>query len=245
MAALVPIEFTPKIIRDAFIAQLVLKNVAGGNVVSTRPTPFSADDVPAVNVFSPGSDSPARSGGHLPTFKTTIKIVCAGTVTLAEGGEFETKNAAIGDAVDALEIAIKTAILGDVIFARSFAGGWVGLRVQKGFTTEGKRFRATVNIEFSLSYDESYPLTNIAEDPLPDLEQVEILTALDGFVRLVTHDGDRLVTHDGDRLNLGGAPTILSRPIYRVRLITHGGDNLVTHKSENIVTHDSQGFEAA
>lgn len=237
--ALVLITLTPKGIRDAFVAQLIARGVAGGNVVSTRPRPWGAADAPGVNVFSPGSNGSSISA-HLPRFETIIQMICAATVVLPEGGEFEDKDAALGDAVDAMEIAIKGAILGDDVFASSFKR-WVGIAVRKGFEVEGQGFRGHVRIEFRIAYNEQFQLTNLAG--YDDLEQLDISTTIGPLVLLVTHAEDRIVTHAGDTLNIGGTQALLLRPLYRVRLVTHAGDNLVAHAGNNLVDHVSTGFE--
>jgi hypothetical protein len=236
----VPIALTPQTIREAFVAQLIACGV--DNVVSTRPRPWNKDDVPGVNVFSPGSNGDSISA-HLPRFETTIRIVCSATVALPEGGEFEDKDKALGDAMDAIELQIKTAILGDDVFAASFRR-WGGLAVEKGGDTTGERFRGAVRIEFSVIYNEQYTLTK--KGGYDDLEQLDIVTDISTPTRLVTHDGDSVVTHDGERVRLiGGSPTFLCRPIYRERIATHNGDSVVTHDGDNLVTDESFGFEAA
>ena len=237
MADLVPIVLTPQTIREAFVAQLIACNVAGGNIVGSRPRPTSSGDVPIVNVFSPGSDGDGVSI-HLPRFETRIRIVCAATVVLPEGGVFADIDAAVANAIDAVELEIKTAILGDDIFAASFKK-WAGIRVQKGLSTEGTEIRALVNIEFTPVYNEQYQITNKAG--YPDFDRLDIETVSDGHARLVTHDGDRIVTHDGDFIQVAGAPSILCRPLNRLRIVTHDGDNIVTHADDQLVTHESTG----
>lgn len=217
MPSLVPITLTPQAIREAFADQLIACDVAGGNIVQTRPRPSAAEDAPVVNVFSPGSSGDGYKG-QLPRFATSLQIVCAATVALAATSqEFEDVDKAIGDLVDAIELEIKTAILGDDVFAASFTH-WSGIAVQKGTDTQGKAIRGTVNIEFTVVYQEQFELSN-KSGPYDDLEQTEVI------------------------MEYGDDATILTRPIYRDRWVAHNGDNVVTHEPEQAVTHLSQGYD--
>lgn len=167
------IELAPKAIRKEVVAQLKRHGVAGGNVVSTRPREWSPDDEPGVNVFSPGSESDSISK-HLPRFETTLRVVCSGNVKLTEGGEFEDKEEALGDAIDDLELAIKQAILSSRTFAASFKY-FAGMSVQKGMGTNGQDFRGGVSIEFRFVFNEQWEL--VADDPAtvdPDFTDLRI-----------------------------------------------------------------------
>jgi hypothetical protein len=219
MATQPTITLTPKEIRKAVVAQLIARGVApAANVHSTLSRAFQRNEAPAINVFSPGNDASGKTN-HLGRFDHTERVIVAATVRLAEGLSADATDEAIGDAVDDMEAAIKTAILTSRLFVASFKR-FEGLSVEKGTITDGDDIRGHVNVEFRFVYDEAY-------QPIPEPP------AEDPFLEHLQMDVE---TPDGE-------PLYELRPIYRVRLVTHNDDDLVTHVPDNIVTHLSQGFD--
>lgn len=162
MTLAVAITPDPKAIRKAFVARLIAKGIAGGNVVSTRGTEFPADDVPAVNVFSPGSDS--KSISHHSSFAKVERIVCAATVVVDTSKALDDMDEAIGDAIDDMEQAIKVAIFSYRDLMTSIRK-WQGASVQKGQSGAGLDLRGHVAVEFQMLLDEAYTYENpIASD---------------------------------------------------------------------------------
>jgi len=149
----------PASLRKAFVDRLTDKAVAP-TVVSTRGYEFPFDAVPAINVFSPGSDSDSRSLSH-SSFDRTERIVVAATVVVDRSEPLADMDEAIGDAVDAMELAIKTAILSWRDMQRSIRR-YVGLSTRKGQSADGEDLRGYVAVEFRLLVDEEI----LWEDPI-------------------------------------------------------------------------------
>jgi hypothetical protein len=145
------ITLTPKAIRKAAVAQLVLRDVAGGNVRSAMSRPFTTAEAPAVNVFSPGN-SGQHEGKHVPRFEHAERVVCAAFVTLPSGVYAEDEvDEAIADLVDDMEAAIKSAILSSRLFAATF-NRIDGYSAEKGADVDGETVRGHVTIGFRFVY---------------------------------------------------------------------------------------------
>lgn len=156
-----PIEPTPKALRNAFVARLIDKGIAGGAVSSARVTQYPADEVPAVNVFSLGSESQAKS--HHASFDRGARIVCAGTVVVPDGTQLADVDKVLADLVDDMEADIKSAIL-TWRELRASIQRWEGMTVKKGGSGDGENLRGHVSIEFRFPVDEEYTF----EEPLLD-----------------------------------------------------------------------------
>lgn len=156
-----PIDPSPKELRKAFVARLISKGIAGGAIHSARVTGFPKGEVPAVNVFSLGSESVAKS--HHASYDRTARITCAATVAVPDGTALDDIDEALADLVDDMEEAIKDAIQTWRELRYSIQR-WEGMTAVKGGSGEGENLRGHVSIEFRFPVDEEYTF----EAPLPD-----------------------------------------------------------------------------
>jgi len=158
----------PASLRKAFVARLTSK-IPSAAVVSTRGYEFPRDEAPAINVFSPGSDSDGRSLSH-SSFDRVERIMVAATVVVDRNEPLADMDEAIGDAVDAMELAIKVAILSWRDMQRSIRR-YQSMSVRKGQSGDGEDLRGHVAVEFRLLVDEEV----LWEDPISTDGDLDVL----------------------------------------------------------------------
>lgn len=203
MARITPL--TPKQIRheirDLLVARLPA-SVPGVSVFAGRARPFQKDELPAVNVFSPGSEASGRSI-HIADLKTVDRLHVVAACRLPSGGGFDGRDEALADLVDDIEEAIKIAILTSRVVIATFERV-DGMTTRKGLDAiEGEDWQGYVEIDFRFRRAECYAPAADPGTPDPDLDTVNVVS-LFGEV-LADESGAVLVTEEGAALLVAGA----------------------------------------
>jgi len=203
MARISPL--TPKEIRHAARDQLAARlpaTLPGVSVFAGRARPFQKDEIPAVNVFSPGSEASGRSI-HLADLRTIDRLHVVAAVRLPSGGGFDGRDEALADLVDDVELAIKEALLTSRLFVATFEKV-AGMTSRKGLDAiEGDDWQGFVEIDFRFQRAESYQPDAEPGSPDPDLETVNVVS-LFGEV-LADEGGAVVITEEGAALLISGA----------------------------------------
>lgn len=171
----------------AHIIAILVASLGAAVVFDSRTEPFEDKELPAVNVFSSGSDDQRQGTSAPPVYTHTERVSIVATIAIALGTEGEDVAATadpgkfLADRLSALERAIVREITTDNTLNRAVFV--TGFRADKGVEerSSSDRYRATLLLSVTMEWETrlsaaDMQLTGGVEPPI-DLESI-FFTAL-------------------------------------------------------------------